>query len=320
MKTIKLFLIVGVFISLNAYSQNSEILNKSITTRKIVADSILKASDSLFVGKFKSPGARVDQLKTSSLTTKTLTANNGSITQAVITTLNVLVSSQLGNFIGNNGSVNELSISAAVDGNPLFSNENGYVTKVSQSQYLSIPAVAFIPDRISPIEAVVSNLARGGIRQILNNGEVEGQAQANDDIFRLVAPLVFPLNASNQNIKFQNAKMCVLDKENPRDLAAVVYEVNSSEGQFPLIVNPKMAFKSNGNSTNYQCFDLSQGGDGSPFDIESSDNSYYVAVFPVSSNVLIKDIIKNPTNFVQPWMIDNPFLRLVHFIVEYKFQ
>ncbi|MCP9770770.1 hypothetical protein EGI22_22935 [Lacihabitans sp. LS3-19] len=316
----KKLIAILVLLPFGLIAQNAEITNQSISTIKVVADSIVRNTDSVYISKIKSPAGRITSLKTSTLNANVISGVQSNIATGTFTSLFVNASSQLQNFSGNIGSVNELVISSSISANPVFTDENGKVTKESKSQFMSIPAVAFTPENISPLESISSSLVVGGIRRFVNNGEVEGQSLANDHLFKLVAPLVFPLNNADQNISFVNARMCTYDKENSRDLAAVVYEVNSSVGQFPLVVNPKMVFRSANNNATYQCFDLKEGF-GSAFPIDAANNSYYVGVFPVLASIKSDEILQDPDTYITPWRAeDNPFLRLVHFIVEYKFQ
>ena len=316
----KKLIVILLFLPFGIFAQNSEISNQKITTIKVVSDSIVRNTDSVYISKIKSPAGRITSLKTSTLNANVISGVQSNIATGTFINLFVNASSQLQNFSGNIGSVNELVIGSSISANPVFTDENGKITKESKSQFMSIPSVAFTPEKISPNESIVSNLAIGGIRHILNNGEVEGQSMANDHVFKLMAPLVFPLNNADQNIIFKNAKICTYDKENSRDLAAVVYEVNSSVGQFPLVVNPKMVLRSINNNSTYQCFDLKEGF-GAEFPIDAANNSYYVGVFPIQAAVKSEDILQNPDTYLTPWRAeDNPFLRLVHFIVEYKFQ
>lgn len=307
------------------FAQNSEFSNQKVTTIKVVSDSIVRNTDSVYISKIKSPSGRITNLKTStfssnSISTNTFSATQANATNANINFLNVGNSAIFNTFYSPLGAVDNLILNSAVNANPLFTDENGKISKESKSQFMSIPAVAFTPEKISPNESIVSNLAIGGIRHILNNGEVEGQSMANDHVFKLMTSLVFPLNNSDQNIIFKNAKICTYDKENSRDLAAVVYEVNSSVGQFPLVVNPKMVLRSVNNNSSYQCFDLKEGF-GAEFSVDAANNSYYVGVFPIQAAIKSDEILQDPDLYISSWRTDdNPFLRLVHFIVEFKFQ
>lgn len=302
------------------FAQNSEISNQKITTIKVVADSLIRNTDSVYISKIKSPAGRISNLKTSTLNSNVISGVQSNIATGTFINLFVNGSSQLQNFTSNIGAINELVLGSVVSANPIFSDENGKIAKESKSQFMSIPAVSFTPENISPFESITNSFVIGGLRKFGNNGEVEGQSLAADHPFKLVSPLIFPLNNSDQNIIFLNAKICTYDKENTRDLAAVVYEVNSSVGQFPLVVNPKMVFRSVNNNATYQCFDLKEGF-GSAFAIDAANNSYYVGVFPVMANTKSEDILQDPDTYLTPWRAeDNPFLRLVHFILEYKFQ
>jgi hypothetical protein len=314
----KILLLLGI--SSYCFAQNSEMSFQKMQTRKVIADSVVRNVDSVYISRFKSPAARISDLKTNALNANTISATQINATNASLNFLNVVNSAQFYSFSSPSGSIGELSLQTAVNANPVFGNQNGKLGKESNTQYLSIPAVAFIPEKISPLSAPQSNLAIGGIRRIVNNGEVEGQSLANDHMFKLVAPLVFPLNNADKNIIFEDAKICTYDKENPRDLVAVIYEVNSSDGQFPLIVNPKMVFRSKGNNASYKCFDLSDGA-GKPFEIDGANNSYYLAVYPVAATATSEQILKDPELYIAPWVAsDNPYLRLVHFIGAYKYQ
>jgi hypothetical protein len=314
MKTFfKLTLLLLIWNYSNA--QFSEITEKKATTPKVVTDSIVVFNqDSLFLSPFKSTGARINVLNTNTIHSAAFTGGAGSFT-----TLGVLGNSILNTVSASSVVSNTVRVSSQPNANPLFTTSNGSLTKNSPIQFLPLPAVAFFPEQISPYEAPNFSLMRGGIRKFTNMGEVEAQSVNNNDKYALVTPIGIPLVNADANVFFSaETKMCVFDNEN-RDLVALFYEVNSSENQANLQVIPKFLIRSSGAAPEYRCFNAKKDGIGTEFPFQNLDNSYYVSVFPISSQVSAEDVFSNPNQYLLAWQIDNPALKLVHIIVGYQF-
>lgn len=307
-------------------AQNTEILPQQTVTNKLLVDSIkIKSADSLGIMPFRAIGARINNLKTAALISNTVVGQT-------ITSFG-LVSGNIGGFVNLSASGNTTLNNAAINNatalnltvpnqnfaNPLFTTHDGTITKSSQMQYLSLPATAFFPEQISPFQEQVGVFVMGQIRKFTADGQVEAQSKNNQDLYRLMAPLTYPLAPDFSALFVREGKMCVLDNENARDLAALVYEVNDSNGQMSLLVNPKIVIRSEGAANTYRCFSLADKGAGDPFAVNATSNSYYVAVFPVSSSVTSDIILKEPLNHIITWQIDNPSLKLVHYISYYDY-
>ncbi|MCP9749172.1 hypothetical protein [Lacihabitans sp. CS3-21] len=318
--------ILFVLLPFFGMAQNTEILPNETVTNKLVTDSIrVKSPDSIGISRFRSTGARINNLRTGAHSSQTV------FSQTITASGNV--SGQSGGFVnlsvsGNTtlntlmaGSVGAQSVIIPNQNfaNPLFVDADGVLTKSSPRQYLSLPAAAFFPEQISPFQIQVGAFEMGQIRKFSADGQVEAQSKFNQDLYRLMAPLVYPLAPSFSALSVKDGKICVLDNENARDLAAMIYEVNDSQSQMSLTVNPKMVIRSDGATNTYRCFSLADKGAGEPFAVYATSNSYYVAVFPVSSSVTSDIILKEPLNHIITWQIDNPSLKLVHYISHYDY-
>ena len=322
----KNILLLFFFLPFFVLAQNSEILPNLIVTNKLVTDSVrAKSPDSIGISQFRSTGARINNLKTAALNSHTISS------QTVTAAGNV--SGQSGGFVNLSVSGNSNLNTVAVGtlgaesivipnnnlANPLFVNVDGTLTKTSPLQYLSLPAAAFFPEQISPFQEQVGFFEMGQIRKFSADGQVEAQSKFNQDLYRLMAPLTYPLAPNFSALFVREGKMCVIDNENARDLAAMVYEVNDSQGQMSLLVNPKMVIRSEGAANTYRCYTLADKGAGTSFEVDATSNSYYVAVFPVSSSLSSESILQNPLNSIISWQIDNPRLKLVHYISLYDY-
>jgi hypothetical protein len=319
-------LIILILLPFFGMAQNSEILPNQAVLNKLVTDSIrVKSPDSIGVSRFRSTGARINNLRTGAHSSQTV------FSQTITASGNI--SGQSGGFVnlsvsGNTtlntvmaGSVGAQSVIIPNQNfaNPLFVDADGVLTKTSPMQYLSLPAVAFFPEQISPFQTQVGAFEMGQIRKFSADGQVEAQSKFNQDLYRLMAPLAYPLAPNFSALFVRDGKMCVLDNENARDLAALVYEVNDSQGQMSLLVNPKLVIRSDGATNTYRCFSLADKGAGIPFAVNATSNSYYVAVFPVASSVPSDIILKEPLNHILTWQMDNPGLKLVHYVSHYDY-
>lgn len=307
-------------------AQNSEILPNQTVTNKLVTDSIrVKSPDSIGISRFRSTGARINNLRTGThssqtLVSQTITASgNISGQSGGFVNLSVSGNTSLNTVIAGTIGAESVIIPSQNFANPLFVDSDGKLTKSSPMQYLSLPAAAFFPEQISPFQTQVGAFEMGQIRKFSADGQVEAQSKFNQDLYRLMAPLVYPLTTNFSALFVRDGKMCVLDNENARDLAALVYEVNDSQGLTSLVVNPKMVIRSDGAANAYRCFGLADKGAGDPFAVNATSNSYFVAVFPVSTSVPSDIILKEPINHIISWQIDNPSLKLVHYISHYDY-
>ena len=320
-------LILFVLLPFFGMAQNSEILPNQTISNKLVTDSIrVKSPDSIGISRFRSTGARINNLRTGShssqtIVSQTITASgNLSGQSGGFVNLSVSGNTSLNTVIAGAIGAESVIISGQTNANPLFVDSDGLLSKSSPMQYLSMPAAAFFPEQISPYQTQVGVFEMGQIRKFSADGQVEAQSKFNQDLYRLMAPLVYPLAPSFSALSVKDGKMCVLDNENARDLAALVYEVNDSQGQMSLLVNPKMVIRSDGAANIYRCFGLADKGAGTPFAVNATSNSYYVAVFPVSTAVPSEIILKEPLNHIITWQMDNPSLKLVHYISHYDYQ
>ena len=319
--------IVSVFLSFIALSlsaQQSSVNPTNITTPKVISDSLVSLSgDSVRIGKFSSPGARIDNLKSTFQESANYTGVNMNLTGVVAAgngqfgNLNVQPTgvSNLSNTVtGGNATFSSLKVNNAKTAVPLFTNGQGELSKNSEMLFKTVGAASFHPEIISPNTS-------GGLQgqiSVFNAGELNGSSPSSSNLYRLIAPLEISLNRLSKggasNIRIQNIKACLYDSDMNNDLAVVLWRVNSSEGQNTLTREPMLAVASDGNEMFYRCFDLNNTiePEGGQFDLLHDDNSYYLEVYPFQRG---EDRISQST--VRAWNNDLPGLKLVHAIVQY---
>jgi hypothetical protein len=180
---------------------------------------------------------------------------------------------------------------------PVFADNTGTLVKGAGSFYRTIPAADF---DVTTVSATAGNYT-GGMKFFVG-GEMYSTGTT-----KLIAPIYLPLNTDQSNIKINSMTLCVVDNSVTSDLLLTAYEVNSSIGSAPLIVNTIGSVQSTLNNANHRCFKTNSS---MSYPIDSKNNSYYVEISPKQGQG------GTGGNF---WDSTFSNLMLVHVILEYSY-
>lgn len=248
----------------------------------------LSGSNITLSGQITTPTANITNLNIENFTSDHTISTNAQITNE-LTAENISATDILAETLSvdNEVTANDLVLNSltGLGSKPLFVQANKKVGVNAIGYHTSIPAAAFIPQLISPVDNAASPLL--GQIAINSGNEVQGYGQRQ---YALIAPLSFSLNHESKNILIKDFEVCGIDRNASLNLWVELHESGVNLNNNTLVSNVKMRTNTTGSANNYNCWKANPPIiNPDDFDLDHKNYSYWIKVYPRNSNASVND-------------------------------
>jgi hypothetical protein len=248
----------------------------------------LSSTNITATGQISAPTLNVTNLNIDNFSSDEIVSTNANISNE-LTAENIIANEISTDLLTVNGDITAediiLNNLSGVTNKPLFVQINKKIGTNALGYHTSIPAAAFIPQLISPIDNAASPLQ--GQISINSGNEVQGYGGKQ---YALIAPLSFSLNHDSKNIFVREFEVCGIDRNASLDLWVELHETGVNLNNNTLVSNIKMRTFTQGSANNYNCWKANP-----PiispddFDLDHKNFSYWIKVYPRNNNANIND-------------------------------